>query len=836
MKLFGSLTELISLIFRKNSQTITVRPNNAITYTAARIIDLPAQDAASTLVSRDSTDTLTNKSISGSTNTLTNLPLGSVTGILATASGGTGQNSTATFPTSGVLVTETATQTLTNKTLTSPVINTPTGITKADVGLGNVDNTSDATKNAAVATLTNKTITAPVIATIVNTGTLTLPTSTDTLVGRATTDTLTNKSLTGAVVTDYEDLTEIASPSTPASGKVRIYAKTDKKLYKKDSTGLESSIGGSGAGEKNYIANTSDAGGLWTASGAGITLATSTTAAELPEESIGSAIKLTGVSGTDYARYRFTLDDADKNKKNKIQFALKSDAAYVSNDFKVEMYSNTASNYGGTYVSLPISASSSIPKSDAGSVVQFTFDTSTLDYYELRVTRVTGTSFIAMSSVIVGPGVVVQGAVVEEEQVYTPVLTGFGTVSTNSIFSRRVGSKLEIRGTFTSGTPTGVEARLALPPGLTVLTNGTHSIHYAGTGTWNTNSSSIWTVLGESGSTYLVFGTASTITNGYAKMLGNAGFTNTIFSFTAIVPINEWTGSGVSNLGQNSVEYAFNTSLADSDDLTSFGSGAQGQPATYTFTSDRFRRIRFQSPIQPGDRLVIEFSEDRVKWSSLPFLTAASSVFFPYSGSNIGVALQGLTAGSTDVDMYWGRYKSGTAAWGSVTGYWRVKKEAAGAAVSFGKATTTSAGLVTNPSSRVWVTTGNGFGSSGTRIRRFSSVVENVGTAITYLDDATNGGLFTINETGLYSFRYTDTSSTSGDQGVTKNAAGNVDIASIAANLRLSYVDRGNQWMQVSNVVYLVAGDVIKAHTNGFAGTPASNDRVAFDILQVAKF
>jgi hypothetical protein len=54
-------------------------------------------------------------------------------------------------------------QTLTNKTLTAPVINSPTGLVKADVGLGNVDNTSDATKNAAVATLTNKTLTAPVI-------------------------------------------------------------------------------------------------------------------------------------------------------------------------------------------------------------------------------------------------------------------------------------------------------------------------------------------------------------------------------------------------------------------------------------------------------------------------------------------------------------------------------------------------------------------------------------------------------------------------------------------------------------------------------------------------
>lgn len=47
----------------------------------------------------------------------------------------------------------------------------------------------------AMQTLTNKTLTAPVISSIVNTGTLTLPTSTDTLVARATSDTLTNKTI-----------------------------------------------------------------------------------------------------------------------------------------------------------------------------------------------------------------------------------------------------------------------------------------------------------------------------------------------------------------------------------------------------------------------------------------------------------------------------------------------------------------------------------------------------------------------------------------------------------------------------------------------------------------
>jgi hypothetical protein len=56
-------------------------------------------------------------------------------------------------------------------------------------------------------TLTNKTLTAPVVATIVNSGTLTLPTSTDTLVGRATTDTLTNKTLTTPVINGFSGST-----------------------------------------------------------------------------------------------------------------------------------------------------------------------------------------------------------------------------------------------------------------------------------------------------------------------------------------------------------------------------------------------------------------------------------------------------------------------------------------------------------------------------------------------------------------------------------------------------------------------------------------------------
>lgn len=60
-------------------------------------------------------------------------------------------------------------------------------------------------------TLTNKTLTTPIISSISNSGTVTLPTSTDTLVGRATTDTLTNKTLTSPTLTT-------PAIGTPSSG------------------------------------------------------------------------------------------------------------------------------------------------------------------------------------------------------------------------------------------------------------------------------------------------------------------------------------------------------------------------------------------------------------------------------------------------------------------------------------------------------------------------------------------------------------------------------------------------------------------------------------------
>jgi len=146
--------------------------------------------------------------------------------------GGTGIDANANdIAIDSTVTTLTGSQTLTNKTLTTPVISSI-----SNTGTLTLPTSTDTLVGRATTdTLTNKTLTTPVISSISNTGTLTLPTSTDTLVGRDTTDTLTNKTITSAVlnstisgtsIKDEDDMTSDSASHLATQQSIKAYVDT----------------------------------------------------------------------------------------------------------------------------------------------------------------------------------------------------------------------------------------------------------------------------------------------------------------------------------------------------------------------------------------------------------------------------------------------------------------------------------------------------------------------------------------------------------------------------------------------------------------------------------
>src|SRR5574343_66244 len=71
--------------------------------------------------------------------------------------------------------------------------------------------------------------------------------------------------------------------------------------------------------------------------------------------------------------------------------------------------------------------------------------------------------------------------------------------------------------------------------------------------------------------------------------------------------------------------------------------------------------------------------------------------------------------------------------------------------------------------SMVRLNTANGYGSTNTKIRRFTNVVTNQGSDITYTDSATLGASFTINTAGVYAVSYGDQFSGTASMGLSLN-------------------------------------------------------------------
>lgn len=788
MKLFGSLRELVAAVFRKDTREITLEPN-AGTYSGAVNLKLPpVLTGSDVLVSEAGSQSLTNKTIDADLNTVSNIDDGNIkagagidaskigagsvdntefgylngvtssiqtqlggkaasgansditslsglTTALSTGQGGTGVNSTATFPSSGVVVTEAGSATLTNKTIDGD------NNTVQDLGLSSLKPVlADANKailrdaagavTSALIANANISPTAAIDASKIGAGSVDntefgylngVTSSIQTQLGGKASSGANSDITSLSGLTTALSIGQGGTGQTSASGAINALlppqAANFNKYLKTDGTNVSWASASGGAGEINAVLNSSGADGTsgWvngtshtinTVTGATIPLSPAVPTAFTMSSSAAIAIgSQTNASG-DY--YEFTMPPALRNRKLKFEFYYTTPAS-ADGTWGVAVYN------GATKVRLSTDTGATpdtvLPAGVSGGKFTAYFDTDAGTTYRVNFVQRTrtNTNSLWVTNVVVGPGIQPQGAVVGEWQSYTPTFeagVSFGSSGSSSWFYRRVGTDLELRARIDfSGTGIAINGTsgyftYGLPASLTINTTlGAGSQRFGIVQFFDSTNQRVLGHAAQNGTsaTRLTASVASTATIGAANLASGAVSSGSAIFINATVPIAEWAGSGTVQLAQNDVTYYYGT--GGTWGTTATVTTAQGPGGvlggTTTPGSALFEwTIVPSSPIQTGSVPTLEFSVDGKNWGPAGFTPASTTIEnLRFDGTNwigAGVGVNNLG----NIIIRWGKYAYGTVGTYTGTWYWRVKVVAPGAAVGFGIVSSGQAGLL----------------------------------------------------------------------------------------------------------------------------------------------
>lgn len=509
---------------------------------------------------------------------------------------------------------------------------------------------------------------------------------------------------------------------------IRVAVGTNGQVLQADSTqtaGVKWADGGGGsAGELNVITNPSAASATtgWTA-GTNHTVTRITSSSPL-DPTVATALQLAASAST-----------AESSTSGVYWSVATMPAALLSKKLKIEFYVTIPSSdvwrlsvYQGTTRLSLTTDSSSVTTLPAGFTGKFTayFDTTSATAYSVNLTKTTHTAGnnLIITSVVLGPGLSPQGAVVSEWLSYTP--TGGWTGANITYYGkyRRVGDSMEIKlNIAATGAPTGTNlTSVTLPTGFTIDTtklptstaNGGATVFGYGS-LYDSSAGDIYPITANYNNTTSVnIAYTDDTATGVKAITVTASAPVTIATGDTVfiqytVPIAEWAGSGTLNVAQNDAEYAFNsagttaagaTAAATS---TAYGPGgvAIGSIASTTANDATNFVVRFQTPVQSTDVISVQVLNvsGRAQWLE------AETVFPPIrqGTSRYGISVSAV-ATQTDVQVSFGNkgalptnatYAGDGDAWSTYsTQLWRVVKMASGQAVGFGLATSSSSGLV----------------------------------------------------------------------------------------------------------------------------------------------
>jgi hypothetical protein len=335
----------------------------------------------------------------------------------------------------------------------------------------------------------------------------------------------------------------------------------------------------------------------------------------------------------------------------------------------------------------------------------------------------------------------VAGGIITEWVAYTPTITGFGTPTSVSFYSRRIGDSLEVEGSFIAGTVAASVASISFGyngnnANVTMDTSKLSANGVVGRGMTNASATTTYfgniTVIGNSGSTVLLGYRSSTAVessgaNGNA-IIGTGNFLSVRF----MVPISGWTAnfSGSAVSADQTVEYVYNSDTSNADNLTAFAYGDTGGQFGSYATAARTKRVRFTQGIQSVDKLELEIKQNGswIPIGSNNLLVANATT------TTQGMYIQPVSGVSTDVDVVFGTTRDvGGNSWSGIAGTdnfkWRLKKIKNGlsAPLLVGSVTSNSSGLERAEHAHV-SSTGTVSGESGDWVNGNASIASNVFT------------------------------------------------------------------------------------------------------------
>lgn len=605
-----------------------------------------------------STDTLTNKTMSGASNTFTNMPVGT-TGTLAKANGGTGVTSATTAQTAGEYAAWDANQNLSANNIVNDYATTATaaGTTTLTV----------ASKRVQFFTGTStQTVTLPVASTLtvghnyyirnLSTGVVTVQSSgANSVIAMQPQDGIIVTCIlaSGTSAASWSVFSELANSAatgalslpagtaaqrpTAVAGQVRL--NTDSNSFEGYANGAWSSIGG-GLNElpqKNYLKTWSDAvvapGTLSTLASTTANLvsltafyADATSGSSALTSSTSSTLRgttnyLTAAGAADATGARFiqfpaqALEGTDLGKPISIYFDVNGVTADGNWDAVIVRY-----NSSGTHQSIisiagnastgttPVSAK--LPTGTTTFNGFFVPDSTTAgDLYALRLRHLVSNAAIRVDTLFIGPQPIRVGAAITDWQSYTPALTN-GTNITPTGWWRQNGSNMDIVVSLiaTSGSGSGGGVLIGLPNSKTIDTAITSSANGATIGSMRFLDSS---VLNHTG----VAQVASSTTIGFQRTGVAASVSGTDFTINdavyaiMTVPIVGWS----SNITM--ADRAVESYAADDGSSDVFGPNGALVPNIGTSTGTTFRSFTFQEAKQATDNYILEYNFGGNGWS-----------------------------------------------------------------------------------------------------------------------------------------------------------------------------------------------------------------------------